>query len=152
MDAVIETFGRHRLLSFDRDPDTREPTVEIAHEALLREWARLRGWIDDEREDLRQRAKISSATAEWLQAERSIEYLMSGVRLAQAEEATTANTRSGSPRRSASSSTRASRIGTPRSRPSGCGTRASSRWSAEPERVFVDSLALLAVDAASRRA
>jgi serine/threonine protein kinase/ABC-type glycerol-3-phosphate transport system substrate-binding protein len=88
MDAVIETFGRHRLLSFDRDPDTREPTVEIAHEALLREWARLRGWIDDAREDLRQRARISSATREWEHAERSSEYLMTGVRLAQAEEAT----------------------------------------------------------------
>jgi DNA-binding SARP family transcriptional activator/ABC-type glycerol-3-phosphate transport system substrate-binding protein len=90
MDAVVETFGRHRLLSFDRDNDTREPTVEIAHEALLREWARLRGWIDDAREALRQRARISAATAEWLQAERSVDYLMSGVRLAQAEEATTA--------------------------------------------------------------
>ena len=30
MDGIIETYGRHRLLSFDRDPDTREPTVEIA--------------------------------------------------------------------------------------------------------------------------
>jgi serine/threonine protein kinase/DNA-binding SARP family transcriptional activator/ABC-type glycerol-3-phosphate transport system substrate-binding protein len=88
MDAVIETFGRHRLLSFDRDPDTREPTVEIAHEALLREWARLRAWIDDAREDLRQRARVSSATAEWVQAERSSDYLLSGIRLAQAEEAT----------------------------------------------------------------
>jgi ABC-type glycerol-3-phosphate transport system substrate-binding protein len=86
MDAVIETFGRHRLLSFDRDPDTREPTVEIAHEALLREWARLREWIGEAREGLRQRAKISSATAEWLETDRSIEYLLSGVRLAQAEE------------------------------------------------------------------
>ena len=66
MDAVIETFGRHRLLSFDRDPDTSEPTVEIAHEALLREWARLRGWIDDAREALRQRARISSGTQEWI--------------------------------------------------------------------------------------
>jgi DNA-binding SARP family transcriptional activator/ABC-type glycerol-3-phosphate transport system substrate-binding protein len=88
MDAVIETFGRHRLLSFDRDPDTREPTVEIAHEALLREWARLRSWIDEARDALRQRATISSATNEWIQAERSFEYLMTGVRLAQAEEAT----------------------------------------------------------------
>jgi len=87
MDAAIETFGRHRLLSFDRDPDTREPTVEIAHEALLREWARLRAWIDDAREDLRQRARISSATGEWIQAERSSEYLLSGIRLAQAEDA-----------------------------------------------------------------
>ena len=50
MDAVIDAFGRHRLLSFDRDPSTREPTVEIAHEALLRAWARLRGWIDEARE------------------------------------------------------------------------------------------------------
>src|SRR5205085_2317845 len=41
VDAVIETFGRHRLLSFDRDPSSREPTVEIAHEALLRAWERL---------------------------------------------------------------------------------------------------------------
>jgi serine/threonine protein kinase/ABC-type glycerol-3-phosphate transport system substrate-binding protein len=87
MDAVIETFGRHRLLSFDRDPDTREPTIEIAHEALLREWARLRGWIDDARESLRQRARVSSATEEWLRADRSSEYLLAGIGLAQAEEA-----------------------------------------------------------------
>jgi DNA-binding SARP family transcriptional activator/ABC-type glycerol-3-phosphate transport system substrate-binding protein len=92
MDAVVETFGRHRLLSFDRDPDTREPTAEIAHEALLREWTRLRGWIDDAREDLRQRAKVSAATAEWLQADRSVDYLMSGVRLAQAEVTAGADT------------------------------------------------------------
>jgi len=88
MDAVIEAFGRHRLLSFDRDADTREPTVEIAHEALLREWARLRAWINDAREDLRQQARISAAAGEWLQAEQGPEYLLSGIRLAQAEEAT----------------------------------------------------------------
>ena len=87
MGAVIESYGRHRLLSFDRDPDTREPTVEIAHEALLREWGRLRGWVNDAREELRQRARISAGAAEWEQAEGSSEYLMTGPRLAQAEEA-----------------------------------------------------------------
>ena len=44
--SVLDTFGRHRLLSFDRDPLTRSPTVEISHEALLTEWTRLRDWID----------------------------------------------------------------------------------------------------------
>ena len=92
MDGVIETYGRHRLLSFDRDPDTREPTVEIAHEALLREWARLRAWIDEARDDLRQRARISFAMSEWVQADRSFDYLMTGIRLAQAEEATARDT------------------------------------------------------------
>ena len=86
MDAVIETYGRHRLLSFDRDPDTREPTVEIAHEALLREWARLRGWIEASRDDLRLHAKISSATYEWDAAGRDADYLLTGARLAQVEE------------------------------------------------------------------
>jgi alpha-glucoside transport system substrate-binding protein len=88
MDAVIDTFGRHRLLSFDRDPDTREPTVEIAHEALLREWTRFRAWIDEARDVLRQRTRISSGAIEWTDEDRSPEYLMSGVRLAQAEEVT----------------------------------------------------------------
>ena len=54
IDGVLETFGRHRLLTFDREPSTREPTVEIAHEALLDAWVRLGRWIDEAREDLRQ--------------------------------------------------------------------------------------------------
>jgi serine/threonine protein kinase/ABC-type glycerol-3-phosphate transport system substrate-binding protein len=88
MDGVIETFGRHRLLSFDRDPDTREPTVEIAHEALLREWSRLRTWIEGSREDLRLHQKISAGTRDWLEAHRDPDYMLAGIRLAQIEEAT----------------------------------------------------------------
>ncbi|RPH60055.1 MAG: serine/threonine protein kinase, partial [Chloroflexi bacterium] len=38
VNMVIELFGRARLLSFDRDSSTRNPTVEVAHEALIREW------------------------------------------------------------------------------------------------------------------
>ncbi len=86
MDGVIETFGRHRLLSFDRDADSREPTVEIAHEALLREWSSFREWIEEARDGLRLTAQISAATTEWKQADQTDEYLLTGTRLAQAEE------------------------------------------------------------------
>src|SRR5204863_3806032 len=34
-DKVIDRYGRARLLSFDRDPLTRGPTVEVDLEALL---------------------------------------------------------------------------------------------------------------------
>ncbi len=34
MQRVIDVFGRIRLLSFDRDPLSGTPTVEVAHEAL----------------------------------------------------------------------------------------------------------------------
>ena len=82
-DAAIEAFGRHRLLSFDRDPETREPTVEIAHEALLRAWARLRGWIDEGRDDLRTRAALEGMAAAWTGSGREDSFLLRGARLEQ---------------------------------------------------------------------
>ncbi|HEY7659712.1 MAG TPA: BTAD domain-containing putative transcriptional regulator, partial [Actinomycetota bacterium] len=81
MDAVVEAFGRHRLLSFDRDPETREPTVEIAHEALLRAWSRLRTWIDGARDDIRTQRQLASAAAEWDASGRDPSFLLRGGRL-----------------------------------------------------------------------
>jgi WD40 repeat protein/DNA-binding SARP family transcriptional activator/class 3 adenylate cyclase len=85
IDGVLEAFGRHRLLTFDREPTTREPTVEIAHEALLGSWARLRGWIDEAREDLRLERQVSQAGAEWRAAGRDPSFLLRGSRLDQAQ-------------------------------------------------------------------
>lgn len=82
----VDLFGRHRLLTFDRDPLTRMPTVEVAHEALIREWGRLRGWLADSRADIRWQRLLAAATHEWLQAERDPDYLLHGSRLAQFED------------------------------------------------------------------
>ena len=65
IDHVIDAFGRARLLAFDHDPTTREPTVDVAHEALLREWSRLRGWLDDDRDGLRVHRHLTTAAAGW---------------------------------------------------------------------------------------
>jgi WD40 repeat protein/DNA-binding SARP family transcriptional activator len=86
VDAVVGTFGRHRLLTFDREPVTREPTVEIAHEALLGAWKRLRRWIDDGREDLRQIRRLEEVAAEWRGSGRDPSFLLRGTRLGQVEE------------------------------------------------------------------
>jgi DNA-binding SARP family transcriptional activator/WD40 repeat protein len=85
MEAAIDAYGRHRLLTFDRDPATREPTVEIAHEALLGAWDRLRGWIDEAREDVRMRRRLSDAAREWNRSEREPSFLLTGSRLDQFE-------------------------------------------------------------------
>ncbi len=85
IDRVVDTFGRHRLLTFDREPATREPTVEIAHEALLRAWGRLRTWIDGAREDLRLGRVLSRAATEWRGSGEDPSFLMRGVRLEQFE-------------------------------------------------------------------
>jgi WD40 repeat protein/DNA-binding SARP family transcriptional activator len=84
--GVIESFGRHRLLSFDRDPASREPTVEIAHEALLPAWARLRGWIDEARGDIRTQRQVATAATEWVAAGEDESFLLRGSRLEQTAE------------------------------------------------------------------
>src|SRR5262249_57373793 len=53
--AVLERFVGQRLVTMDRDE------ADITHEALLRAWPRLRGWVDANREDIRGRRVITLA-------------------------------------------------------------------------------------------
>jgi len=85
LDAVIEAFGQSRLLLFDRDPATRAPTLEVAHEALLREWGRLSEWLDESRADVRMQRILGNSAAEWLRAEHDPSFLLRGSRLNQFE-------------------------------------------------------------------
>ena len=86
LDEVLRRYGSFRLLSFDRDPVTRSPTVEVAHEALLREWDRLRNWIDERREELRLSRRIAVSTQEWFETDGDPSFLLRGARLEQAEQ------------------------------------------------------------------
>ena len=61
--------------------DVYKRQVEIAHEALLRAWPRLRAWLDDDRATLRLARQLTQATAEWQQAQRSEGFLLRGSRL-----------------------------------------------------------------------
>lgn len=83
MDDILDTYAAYRLLTMDHDPATRRPTVEIAHEAILREWERLRSWLNESRHDIRQQRLLAAAAAEWVHAERDPSYLLRGARLDQ---------------------------------------------------------------------
>ncbi|MAU01573.1 MAG: hypothetical protein CL608_30920 [Anaerolineaceae bacterium] len=85
LEEVMAAYGRYRLLTFDHDPKTREATVEVAHEALLREWPRLREWLAEGREDVRQQRELARATAQWAAATQDASYLLHGNRLTQFE-------------------------------------------------------------------
>jgi WD40 repeat protein len=86
LDAVLERYGSYRLLAFDRDPLSRGPTVEVAHEALLREWDRLRDWVQTRRTDLILHQRFASAVDEWEHAGRDASFLAQGGRLEQFED------------------------------------------------------------------
>jgi WD40 repeat protein/serine/threonine protein kinase/DNA-binding XRE family transcriptional regulator len=85
MQHVLDTYGRYRLLTFDRDPLTRGPTVEVAHEALIRTWGRLREWLDTSRETLRVQRRLAATAADWIAAGRDASFLATGARLVQFE-------------------------------------------------------------------
>ncbi len=85
IDTVLDAFGGHRLLTFDRDLDTRAPTVELAHEALLEEWPRLAEWLNESRDDIRLQQRLSTAAAEWQATGQPVGLLASGMHLAQYE-------------------------------------------------------------------
>ena len=91
INTIADAFVAHRLLVVDRDPATREPTLDIAHEALLTRWPRLRGWLDDNREQLQQLQHLTRAAEEWSAAGRRNSDLYRGPRLALLDDIDTVN-------------------------------------------------------------
>lgn len=74
-EAVLEAFTDRRLVVVG------EATVEIAHEALLRHWDRLRGWMDEDRESLALYSQFAMDAAEWQEYDRDPSFLYQGKRL-----------------------------------------------------------------------
>jgi WD40 repeat protein/energy-coupling factor transporter ATP-binding protein EcfA2 len=86
MSHVIDLYGKARLLSFDRDPMTRAPVVEVAHEAIIREWKTLREWLSENRESIRLQQHLTLSAQEWHEQNRDLGDLYRGARLAQIKE------------------------------------------------------------------
>ncbi len=77
---VLEQATRARLLTVDGDH------VEIAHEALIRCWTRLGGWLDEDRDQERLLRTLTEAAALWESLDHDPDTLYRGVRLAAAKD------------------------------------------------------------------
>jgi WD40 repeat protein len=62
--AFVDLFIKERLLVSDTDPQG-EMTVTVAHEALLREWQRVKVWLKENREFLRMRDRLDASLRLW---------------------------------------------------------------------------------------
>src|SRR6266516_768344 len=60
--------------------------LDVSHEALIRGWPRLRGWIDEDRAGLRLQRRINETAEEWQRSSRDNDLLYRGARLIQAQE------------------------------------------------------------------
>ena len=83
IDAVLSILTDARLVTTGTlEPgDTR--VVEVAHEALIREWPTLRDWLNQNREGLILHRQLTEDTNDWLKLGRDTGALYRGVRLKQ---------------------------------------------------------------------
>ncbi|WP_129843659.1 caspase family protein [Streptomyces sp. RFCAC02] len=74
-EEIRDRLARARLLTVGRD------TAQMAHEALLRAWPRLRRWIEEDAAALLVRQRLRAAAAEWDAAGRDAAFLYRSGRL-----------------------------------------------------------------------
>jgi WD40 repeat protein/transcriptional regulator with XRE-family HTH domain len=78
--GVLNTLAEARLITLN------ENSAEVAHEALIREWQRLHGWLTQDREGLLLHRHLTESAYEWETRRHDPSDLYRGARLAQARE------------------------------------------------------------------
>jgi WD40 repeat protein len=87
VERLVKTLAdRDARLVTTEGTSTADSTVEVAHEALIRGWSRLRQWIDADRDGLRIRRQLTEAAREWQKHPGDASYLYQGTRLLVANE------------------------------------------------------------------
>jgi WD40 repeat protein/class 3 adenylate cyclase len=71
-------------LTQDRLLTTSDSTVEVAHEALLREWPRLGGWLEEDLQGHQLRQHLTDTAKQWEESARDASELYRGARLSAA--------------------------------------------------------------------
>jgi formylglycine-generating enzyme required for sulfatase activity len=79
---VLQILADERLVTVG-DAEDRE-TVSIAHEALIREWDKLRGWVGERRGDIIFQREVEQAEQTWRKAGHDADQLLRGGRLERA--------------------------------------------------------------------
>jgi DNA-binding SARP family transcriptional activator/WD40 repeat protein len=82
---VLATLTERRLVTAGADG------IEVAHEALLREWPRARAWLEDDRDGRRLHHHLAASAIDWDAAGRDPAELYRGARLASALDWSTAH-------------------------------------------------------------
>lgn len=84
--GFVDLFIQKRLFVADTDPQG-EVNVSVAHEALLREWQRVREWLAENRDFLRMRDRLDSSLNLWLSRGKQKDDLLGpGLPLAEGEK------------------------------------------------------------------
>jgi hypothetical protein len=82
---LVKRLADTRLVVTSQD-ETKQETVEVVHEALIRNWGELRGWMTTDREFRTWQERLRGAMQQWEATTRDEGALLRGAALAEAKE------------------------------------------------------------------
>jgi len=83
IDAVLDAFASERLTILD------EHTAQLSHDVLLREWPRLRGWLEEDQSGWILHGQLADAAVAWHDSHDDPSFLYRGAQLAALQQAVT---------------------------------------------------------------
>jgi WD40 repeat protein len=81
IDALLEAFAAARLVVLDGG------SAQLSHDVLLRDWPRLRGWLEEDRASWVLYGQLTGAAADWENHGKNASFLYGGARLAAVQQA-----------------------------------------------------------------
>ncbi|NCT45919.1 MAG: WD40 repeat domain-containing protein, partial [Microcystis aeruginosa G11-09] len=84
--ALVKQLADARLVVTSRSEEAQVETVEVVHEALIRNWGELRGWMDTDRVFRAWQERLRGAMGQWQQTQGDEGSLLRGAALVEAEE------------------------------------------------------------------
>lgn len=86
IDYILSHFVRERLIRLKSGNKPENDQLEIAHEALVKNWPRLIGWLEEERVALRHRLRLTEMAEQWESLDRDQSALLRGLVLEEAQQ------------------------------------------------------------------
>ncbi|MFN8488616.1 MAG: hypothetical protein U0350_13530 [Caldilineaceae bacterium] len=81
VDRVLQKLIDAHLVRISEGDTSVDTQIEVAHEALVRNWPRLVEWVEEERDNLRQRLRLTEAAEQWVKLNRDPGALLRGALL-----------------------------------------------------------------------
>ena len=84
IDSVIDELQQAKLIHITPGETPAEDRIEVTHEALVRSWPRLGGWLEEARVEQRKRLRLTSQAQQWQALDRDESALLRGLVLQEA--------------------------------------------------------------------
>ena len=83
LERVVSVFSDPSVSFLDRRPlaNGAGELIDVSHESLIRQWDRLRGWVDEEAEKVRRFRELAASAGQWQRHEQSTDFLKRGAEL-----------------------------------------------------------------------